>query len=458
MRQETLQTYQEHKEKPERKSEKRKGLGLRCYGFLYDDGSFDCHKFAYGPYAFIPGSRLLSDDPGRFVNAEREADWLSVSTYKNSKLGRAEENISHTLCCFLDLDGPYTSELPGGEKVELPLTDDLIRQRCFLLGVPIPLIIETSPGRYHVKFYFRSPAPVSKKGYVKRVQRALFEAFKDMGPDPVVTEDLTRFLRNESQENSVNKKYPDKSAVVIREKGQLCTLSELYHALKKHGFIQLKAQGSQKLRWARQIPFRVSQHRIISFLQANNGIKTTYKELFSRCNVSESTGYLLINGLRKSGKIAVETVRTGRTWQTKFTTNVDTLRKEVLTPAGGHFEIKKGFLDVVRRVSRVGFPARFRNKGVFIMSLGLKKCNLEENEILALLGPGFSLSRYVGDHRFSERELRKTVRSALKEKYRYCMSFKNEKWDWFLKALTNLERELLRKTETGSGTVTLPYI
>lgn len=315
----------------------------------------------------------------------------------------------------------------------------------------MPLIIETSPGRYHVKFYFKSPVPISKKGFIKAVQRALYQAFKDMGADPVVTEDLTRFLRNENQENCVNKKYPDKPSVVIREKGQLCTLSELYKVLKQSGFIQCKGQGLAKPRRARQIPFHVSQHRILAFLHNNPGIITTYKELFRACNVSESTGYLLLSGLRKAGRITIETVRVGRTWKTRFTLIVDTLRKESSTLALGDVGIKKKFADVVRRVSRVGFPVGLRNESVFIISLGLKKCGFEENGALALLDPGFSLSQYAGDHRFSERELRKTVRSAFKEKYRYCVSFKSPKWCNFLNAITNLECQKLRGLEADQG-------
>lgn len=448
-REPSFQFYQEYKGGPERKPGKGKGLGLRCYGFLCDDGVFDCAKFAYGDNVYIPGSRLLSNDPGRFVNAKLESDWISVSTYKNSKLGRTEENISHTLCCFLDLDGPYTSELPDGEKVSLPLTDDIIRQRCFLLGLPMLLIIESSPGRFHVKFYFKCPVHNSKKKYLKLVQRALFDAFKDMGPDPVVTEDLTRFLRNENQVNSVNKKYPNKPAVVIREQGQLCTLSELYHALKQHGYVQLKAQGSTKPRRARQIPFHVSQHRILTFLQANNGIVTTYKELFSRCNVSESTGYLLISGLRASGKLTVETVRAGRTWKTRFTLKIDTLRKELINLCSRNTGIKKRVLDVVRRVSRVGLPVGVRNNGAFILRLGLQAVGFNENESLEHLHLGFLLSKYAGAHTFSEKEFKKTVSNASKAKYRYCNVFKNERWLTLLKGITNLECEILRTLDAG---------
>lgn len=440
------QTYQEQKVKLRRKLKKRKALGLKCYGFLLDGGSFEGAKFAYGSYAYV----CSRNKKNYFVNAEKKADWLCVSTFKNSRLGRTKENISHILCCFLDLDGPYTAELDG-EKIILQLTDDLIRRRCNLLGLPMPLIIETSPGRFHVKFYFKSPVPVSKKEYVKAVQKLLHRAFKDMGADPLVTEDLTRFLRNENQENSVNKKYPNKPAVVIREKGQYCTLSELYQILKRHGYTQYKAQGSKKPRRARQIPFHISQYRIIAFLRANNGIITTYKELFEACNVSESTGYLLLKGLKI---ITTETVRVGRTWKTRFTLRVDTLTKENLTPTLNFIERKKRFLDVVRRVSRVGFPGDWRNKGVFMVALGLKVCGFSDPDTLRMLGSGFSLSNFTGVHKFSAREFKKTVESALSDKYRYCVAFDNSDWDWdgFLKAITNLECQMLRKIESRGET------
>lgn len=419
-------------------------LHTKCYGFLTESGEFDCEKITSSGFAFLPPSRFIEADEGRFIDLKLEADWISVSTFIDSKAGKCEENISHVLCAFLDLDGPYKSE-----DVELPLTDDLIKQRCYLLGLPIPKIIETSPGRFHVKFYFKRPVHIAQKEYLKLVQRALFEAFKDMGPDPVVTQDLTRFLRNEYQRNSVNKKYANKPAVIVREEGQLCTLSQLYHALKRHGFTQLKGQGSKKPRRERQIPFYISQHRIITFLRDNPGVISTYKELFSQCNVKESTGYLLLSGLKKSGKVTVETVRAGQTWKTRFTVKPDALRKEILTLLRPTTDTKKSILSVLGRVSRVGIPSGMRNEGVFMLSLGLKVSGYSEFDTLGMLDAGFSLPGSVGGHLFTAREMRKTVQSAFKDKYRYCVGFKNEKWFRFLKAITNLECEILRQIEPG---------
>lgn len=201
--------------------------------------------------------------------------------------------------------------------------------------------------------------------------------------------------------------------------------------------------------------FRVVNNLPSRVLQANNDIITTYKELFRACNVSESTGYLLLKGLKR---ITTETVRVGRTWKTKFTIRVHTLRKEVFTIPLGNTGIKKGVLDVVRRVSRVGFPAGLRNEGAFMMPLGLKSCGFGETAILDDFARAFSLSEYSGDHRFTEREMKKTVRSALKEKYRYCNVFafkkkeRRETWSRFLKGITNLECELLRKIASGGET------
>jgi hypothetical protein len=253
------QTLQVERSNSPPRLRKGKGQGLNCYGFLNDDGSFDSSTFAYGPVVYIYSK------VSRFVNAKSEADWISVSTF--TKQRKVKENISHVLCCFLDLDGPYTGET--GEI--LPLTADLIRQRCFMLGLPMPCIIETSPGRFHVKFYFKRAIPISKESYILLVQRALHHAFKEFGPDPSVTEDLTRFLRNENQINSINKKHPDKPSVIVHEKGSLCTLSDLYHALKQHGFIQLKGLRPRR---ERQTSFYVSQGRLLRFLRANNGVVT----------------------------------------------------------------------------------------------------------------------------------------------------------------------------------------
>lgn len=88
----------------------------------------------------------------------------------------------------------------------------------------------------------------------------------------------------------------------------------------------------------------------------------------------------------------------------------------------------------------MGLPTGFRNNGVFILPLGLKAAGFSENDVLEQLRFGDFLSENAGNHRFSEREFRKTVKSAFKDKYRYPMGHQNEKRITFLLEITNLER------------------
>jgi hypothetical protein len=88
------------------------------------------------------------------------------------------------------------------------------------------------------------------------------------------------------------------------------------------------------------------------------------------------------------------------------------------------------FVGLTKIISKVGFPLRWRNKGVFMVALGLKRRGFWEPDILNLLTPGFLICQHIGDHEFSREEFERTVKYACKLKYVYCVGFENKKWDW----------------------------
>lgn len=421
---------------------------LKCYGVLLDNGEFDTQFFARGDYAFvlpIKGDFIESEGKGKkgtYLNVREQADWLSVSAYKNARRGRTEKNISHVLCGFLDLDGPYKNE-----DVELPLTDDLIRQRCLMLGLPMPKIIESSPNRYHIKFYYLSPESIKRKWKIKAVQRGLHEAFKDLGSDVLVSEDLTHFLRNENQENAVNKKRrcERKPKVTVVEEGQLCTLDQLYRILKKHGYIKPKDAFKRPSNFSPDYtPIGESRSRLIAFLKDNPGYLSTYEELADTLKTALRTFKRIVGDLRQEGKLKTELVGRWGNRKTRFITQFfEVHSKEIVNTSlsvcassrssngseTGEESLgislgkeKKepvfAFSQALVRAKAIGLSCGVRNWGFFGFALWLSVSKrMSYDEISRELYPVLILTPG-----FSRREFEKTVRSACRERYRYCIS------------------------------------
>jgi hypothetical protein len=502
------QTYQK---RTQRKRGKHKGLGYRFFAWL-EEGSKEI-DFQAG--CEVSKRRVYCHAINRFLHT-RTADWISISSFSHAfrvvvtdtledgskincrELGKRTENLEYMFLCPLDFDG---SEY---------LTEDVIIQRCNFLGLPLPTyIIKTRPGHFQALWILKVPLKKSQVTYWQAVVDALFKAFSGCEEDKELFGCDFRVLNPVWYvRNPYNRKYQR------FDTGRKVSLSELYRALKDAGVVQSKGQGSAKPRRKGQIPSPVSEHRIIDFLHANNGIITTYREFFRACNVKESTGYKLLNGLKREGKITVETVRTGRTWKTKFTLNFHTLTKDKrkafsfvggvvvdsLVEEDGSFSgeereetytkkedevhskkyedthTSKGdkdihinsffypeeeelsvlfdntgikgsvFVELARIIAKVGFPFRWRNKGTFMVSLGLKLRGFRESDVLKLLTPGFYLCQNIGDHEFSREEFERTVKSAFRFKYMRCVGFKNSKWEWkgFLKEVYKLWREFER--------------
>lgn len=428
----TNYAYTKSKEKPRKAKPKLlrewlKNRGFLCYGFLEDDGVFDRSKFAYGDYSYVLPSRFDEDKKGSFQNLSKEADWISVSTFKDRKAGRTSENISHVLCAFLDLDG---TNLNG------------IVNRCLLLGLCLPKIILTSDGHYHLKWYFHFPVPIEKKGFILKVQTALHEAFKDLGSDPQVYGDLTRFLRNENQENARNKKYPHKPKIEVLGSGSLVSLSYLYHVLKANQFITSENKPERKPEDKPEV-----RGKVVRFLKAHPRIEITFEDLAKELSCSSRQVKRICDTLRREGKLITQVLGKGRERKTRFiTTFFKVTHKEVLHDCSGDSGLKGLFLGVVEKVKRVGFPEDRRNKGCFMMALGLKSAGFGEDETRAMLRAGFLLSEYRGEHRFGEAEFLRTVNSPFRRGYERGVPMKSPKWDWsgFVNALGELEWGFLK--------------
>lgn len=332
----------EERERRKKNEERKRKWGLKCYGFLYDCGQFDCEKFGYGDMVFLPGTTLAGEErQGEFVNCKRQADWICISTFKHSQKGRVESNISHILGSCLDLDG----------NEEIPITEDVIMQRCYMLGLPLPLIIETSPGRFHIKFYFKKPIEISSERrlqYWKAVQSALYEAFKDLGADSKAL-DAVRFLRNEYQVNAVNKKYPNKPPVIVREKGVKCSLSQLYNILKRHGFIKQP----------HRIPLETSRRKLVAFLRLKGSITATYAELSKLTSIPLRTLKLLVSEKVRESVLTTKVQGKGKNRKTLFVLKV-------------HKVLFNNYSLLVSRFLSVGACAGTRDLTVFACVLELK--------------------------------------------------------------------------------------
>lgn len=443
MRIESLET-QKFKLRHKKRRKARKELGLRCYGFLNDKGEFDCALFGYGELVYLLGSRFKQNDKGQFINARLEAEWLCNATFINPRLRMVEENISHFIFIGLDLDG---------DKLEIPLTDDMIRQRCFMLGLPMPLIIETSPNRFHVIFIFRFPVPVEKKEWYKDTQSRLHEAFEDLGSDKRLFKNLTYFQWNESNASAINKRHHGHPKVIIREKGELCSLSQISDTLKAHRY------GVRK----------TIKERLEAFLTENPEYKGKQEALAKRLNSGTRRLKDAIKELRIEGKLRT---KVGGKYENRITQffykpqavipipeKIEKVQRKglkTIQTTRSHFGVGlEGLLSRAwERAKAGGLPYGVRNSGLWMFGEWLKiSKGLGFDGVLAELEGVFLLSRSQGKW-FSVREFRGVVRSVCKDRYQRIIGKKalEKEFDEVFYALGFSESEVygsVRKNRKG---------
>lgn len=363
--------------------------------------------------------------------------------YKRRIVGRGKYKLIYRL--VLDFDG-----------ASYLLERDII-ERCLCLGLPLPMyILQTGIGHYQAVWVLRKPLLKEKEGLWRAVAQGMHKAFSTCEEDKELFGCDPHVLNPSfNVRNHRNPKFQ------TGHKGKPIFLSQIYSTLKEHGYIQPKPQTKWQSKFNPNYkPKKVTKARLIKYLIANPELKATYRELEALLNIPERSLEKWCSELRLEGKLTTRVEGKGRNRRTVFTTHFFkphikdslTVFYGVSADASQVPGLKKPFLEAFDMVNAVGLPLRCRNKGFFMLSLGLKVCGFTQPEVFTLLWRSFSLSRYVGSHAFKERAFRSVVRNAFKPKFVRCVAFDNPAWDWhgFLNRIRELERQKLREIAPNS--------
>lgn len=397
------------------------------------------------------------------------ADWISTSSYskafeyeytgiikedgkplKRRRIGKQAENLKEIYWIILDFDNPH-------------ITEDLIIQRLHYHNLPEPTYIIRNPlsGHYQAFWIFPIPLNVSYSGWWQSVANRLFKVFSGCEEDRELFCCDSKVLNpNWYARNPYNPKYE------MVHKAAKVSLGEIDKALKEAGFRDRRASCKE---------------RVYAFLKSNPNYESTHSHISHTLSISLRSVEKACEELREEGKLITKIFGKGKGRKTRFITQfIEVQKKEYLstTLAGGCVQsggldvdsvvsdgMRAAILDAVRRVRVVGLPFRWRNKFTFVLILGLKVMGYRESVVLRLFREIFLKCNHVESHKFSEREFMQTVENAFKPKYRYCISFRNEGWNWegFLKALSDLERrdnvskkELVFRRSWDSGCFSKP--
>ena len=228
-------------------------------------------------------------------------------------------------------------------------------------------------------------------------------------------------------------------------------------ALKKTGLIKNKLKSKYPRRKS-QIPFSYSLNAIESFLKQQGTYKGTHESIYKELRIPKSTYFLLLNRLKKQGKISMRTLRVGKTWVTGFK-YFDSLRKEYkdMSCWGGR-SFKNSYSarnsHLLGKFNNFGLTPGFRNDGLFAISRNLAFQGYSKEQILGKLRPGLEISSQFG-HGFDDKEIERTIKSACKPGYKYPFRYNNDKYQKLLKEF-NLDRQNtpkpLENSEIHSGT------
>lgn len=359
-------------------------------------------------------------------------DYLCVSTLKKCSVGRKRENIAFTMCCYLDLDG-----LEGGLPVQH------IVWRCEELGIPFPVTIPTSPGRYHLKWYLKvavnadSPSQVSMW---ERVQSGLHKTFEDFGSDGCVIHDRTRLLRNEFSLKSVNHKYGKPFEVNTAYWGDgFTSLKHLYYKLAKAGYIRKPRPKRNKSGW-KSMQSRVM--RILAYFKRYPSIECTQKFLANVLGIRLRSLEKVLAWMDSRGILKSQLAGKGRSRRkiyrlitlqpTKIFKPHKERSKDSLTRGGEQERCGGGVQDspkgmeerVIDQYNHTSFGRGRRNWALFIASIALgalSNWQITPEQAMDRLGEGIRLNL---SHDFIMEEIVKTIRSALR--YRDGFRFRNQ--------------------------------
>jgi len=422
----TTPTQSQYPKFPSHYRKRRKGIDF--YAWQEPDSYIGCQLCSSSDFIKIPGTRFAKD---RYVNAKTEADFVSMSTFtrgwyyktlesgkKVRELGKKGEFLYSIKGCFVDLD----------PTDDLPINEDIIVQRCRALELPQPTyILRTSSNHFQAVWMFTEPLILNKPELLqfwKVTNKALNEAFADLGADLEISTDPTRYLRNPHKKGAVNLKYPDKPEILLVYESATVTLSRLYYALKDHGYVK-QPDGLKK---PRKLSAGEPQRRINTFILNNPDYTGTYYQLSNITGVSERA----IHYLRENRKIKVERLRVGKTYKIRLlVASGNGIKKETNSSDCKSYYISNTCLGVglgekITLFNQNGLNVHFRNIGVWMMTLLLKENGyVHENLIENTLKPGLVKCKSKGGHKFDEKEWQMTIRSALKDEYTF---YHNSHW------------------------------
>jgi len=334
-----------------------------------------------------------------------------VSVFKKCPDGRNKENVAYILCSSLDLDG--INELKA------------IKKRLTELKLPKPTIIESSPGKFQLKWYFWSPIKPTGKTlkWWQNIQKALAKAFADFGVDSKPLLDITRLLRNEFGVNIRNTKYKDLPIVVTHQHGELTDLKTLSNTLKVAGYID---KG-----WIR---LTRSWERLLIFYRNNPLWKGKQEELAKLTGIPLRTLKLLLK--RAYGRNLLDREKTGqggpdRSTIYKFKPSFSSFSAPIIRKV--HRKIRyKAFKHYSLSLTELinNFKTRIRKKGcrnlsTFIASVALNELTSGEidlGEALKELRPGFESSSQ-GDNDYNYNQFCRTVASGLMPDRKFMFSY-----------------------------------
>ncbi len=402
------------------RTSKHKRKGIDFYAWQEPDRYIGSQLYSSSDFVKIPRTRFSED---RYINAREEADFVTISTFKRAwhyetyesgervrKLGRNKEFLDSIEGCFTDIDGPD----------DLIVDEGIILQRCKALGLPDPsYILRTSFNHYQVVWLFTKPLILNKAELLEFwtvTNKALNEAFKDLGADVRIASDATRYLRNPHKKGAVNLKYPDKPKVILMFEGGTVTLSGLYYLLKDHGCVK-QLNNPRK---HRKLPAGEPERRINMFISNNPGRVCTYKEISELTGVSERA----IHYLREHKKIVVERIRTGKTYKIKIKQTPNSW--DCKSYYNSNASLGDGLWSEITLFNENGLNFNFRNIGLWMLTLFLKGNGYADGNLIEnTLKPGLEKCKPRGKHKFDEKEWQRTIRSALKDKYRF---YHNSPW------------------------------
>jgi len=346
---------------------KKRRRGINFYAWQEQDQYIGSQLYSSTDFVKMLGTRFSED---RYINAKEEADFRTISTFtrgwyyeihesgkKVRELGRKQKFLYSIRGCFVDIDAPD----------DLMVDEGIILQRCKALGLPNPShILRTSPNHYQAVWIFTKPLILNKGELLqfwKVTNKALNDAFADLGADVGIASDATRYLRNPYKRGAFNMKYSDKPEVVLVHAGATVTLSSLYYSLKHQGYVKQPTHP----RKPKKLPAGEPERRIRAFISNNLGWIGSYKQLSELTGASERA----IHYLRENKKIDVERIRTGKTYKIKI--------KQI----SNSWDCKSYYISntslgddlgsAITLFNQNGLNLNFRNSGTWMITLLLKE-------------------------------------------------------------------------------------